>query len=244
MCLKKVFHKMWLESKIKKATPMVNKENFHFVTVSYHSKYSILAHFPFVKDNQIVVFYSPDTTKDKTKLDSHKGNYFLLVSGNRWEKNDLRAIIALDSLFTDGRIQDKKVIVTGLDTPSFNYTIKNSKRFDFVGYVDDEKLNNLYAGCYALIYPSLNEGFGYPPIEAMRYGKPVLASPFTSIAEVCSDGAIFFNPFDIYEIKSRILLLENMSMYTWLSGRAIARYNEVSNKQHKDLDTLIDYIMK
>lgn len=242
ICLKKLFPNLWLQCKIKKLSPMVSRDNFRFVTVSNHSKYSILSYFPFISESQIKVFYSPDTTKNSKKLIPQKGNYYLLVSGNRWGKNNLRAIMALDSLFSDGRVQEHKVIVTGLKSPTFHYTIKNPEHFLFLGYVDDERLNELYANCFALIYPSLNEGFGYPPLEAMRYGKPVLASPFTSIAEVCSDGASFFNPYDIYEIKSRILSLDDEKLYMFFSEKAAKRFDFVRKKQDKDLDGLIEFI--
>lgn len=242
LCIKKLLPRRWMNNKIRKALPMLRQKNFHFITVSNHSKYSILSYFPFLDGNQIKVFYSPDTTSDKQRLISSLGNYYLIVSGNRWEKNSLRAIIALDALFEDGRIRDKEVVVTGLNSPAFHYKLKHPDHFHFVGYVNDEKLNELYANCFSLVYPSLNEGFGYPPLEAMRYKKPVLASPYTSIAEVCSNGAMYFNPYDLYEIKSRILALEDNSIYHYQSYLAFERYNEIRNRQDKDLESLIHFI--
>lgn len=77
--------------------------------------------------------------------------YFLAVSGNRWEKNNLRAVMAFDRLVTDGRLpQDVKMIVTGIRDNIFKYRVKNPDRFVFLGYVDDDVLEQLYTDAYLL----------------------------------------------------------------------------------------------
>ena len=58
---------------------------------------------------------------------------------------------------------------------------------------------------HAFVYPSLNEGFGYPPLHAMSVGVPVIASSATSIPEVCGDAACYFNPTSIDDLSSRLL---------------------------------------
>lgn len=62
--------------------------------------------------------------------------------------------------------------------------------------VSDEILAEAYAGAKLLVYPSLNEGFGFPPLEAMSVGCPVLASHVSSIPEVCQDAPFYFDPLD------------------------------------------------
>ncbi len=169
--------------------------------------------------------------------------FFLLVSANRSEKNSLRAIIALDNLFSNGELSDFSVRITGVSNEKYyRYKIKNKERFHFMGYVDDSSLTQLFHDTYCLIYPSLNEGFGYPPLEAMRFKKPVLASPFTSITEVCDNAAIYFNPFSIEEIEARILQIQNNEDYSVYSERALKQYEKVKKIQVRDLDRLIDYI--
>ena len=58
-------------------------------------------------------------------------------------------------------------------------------------------LEHAYKNCHVLLYPSLFEGFGYPPLEAMRYGKPVICSNVCSMPEVLENAPIYFSP--IYE---------------------------------------------
>ena len=169
--LQLTFHKLWLKREYKKIAPIILNDNNILYTVSFYSKYSLLSFFPKLNDNTINVFYSPDTTKYDSISNVMQGKYFLMVSGNRWVKNNLRAIIALDKLISENRLKDYTVIITGAKIDDFKYKLKNINRFNFIGYVDDEKLTELYANCYAFIFPSLSEGFGYPPIEAMRHYK-------------------------------------------------------------------------
>jgi glycosyltransferase involved in cell wall biosynthesis len=166
-----------------------------------------------------------------------------MVSGARPEKNNLRAIKALDYLFSNGYLDDLNVKITGVKSGDiYRYKIKNIERFDFLGFVSDEELEQLYHDAYCLVYPSLNEGFGYPPVEAMHYGVPVLASPFTSITEVCADAAIYFNPFSIEEIMGRILFIMNENVRKLYSTKALEQYKKIHLKQEEDLNKLVDYI--
>ena len=181
--------------------------------------------------------------KKLAKITNEK--YFMLVSGNRWEKNCLRAIIAFDRMISSGVIADEiRMKVTGATIKTYNYHIKNIHRFDFLGYVDDSELEKLYANAYAFVYPSLNEGFGYPPIEAMRYGVPVIASPFSSIPEICGDSVLYFNPFSIEEIMNRMLMILDETLHAKYSQNSINQYSKVKLRQDADLDKLIDFILE
>lgn len=215
------------------------------ITVSEHSRFALLSFFPEMSDERIRVFYSPNTSRSKKmerKVNVYR--YFLAVSGNRWEKNNLRAIIAFDCLVSDGRLpEDVKMIVTGTKGDNFKYHIQNPGHFKFPGYVDDDVLERLYSKAYLFVYPSLNEGFGYPPIEAMRYGVPVIASPLSSMAEVCGGGVLYFNPFCIEEIMNRKLMIMKPDIYREYSEKAIKQHNFIMERQIRDLDGIIDYII-
>jgi glycosyltransferase involved in cell wall biosynthesis len=77
------------------------------------------------------------------------------------------------------------------------------------GYVRDEDLPALYSGALAFVYPSLYEGFGLPPLEAMACGVPVVASGSTSIPEVTRDAALLVDPLDIESIANGLQLVLN-----------------------------------
>ncbi len=227
----------------KKLACFLNNPDIKFVVVSNHTLSSLRLHFPEYVHKTIPVYYSPSTIFDKPETRQRDADYFLLVSADRWEKNNLRAIMALDELAAEGRLNGKKVVVTGVKSATkFKYRFKSVDIFEFRGYVSDRELHQLYHDAYCFIYPSFNEGFGYPPLEAMSFGVPVLASPFSSISEICGDGALYFNPYSIEEIKMRIIQLENAESRKRLIECGRRQYEKVYKRQKEDLDKLIGFI--
>jgi glycosyltransferase involved in cell wall biosynthesis len=75
------------------------------------------------------------------------------------------------------------------------------------GYLNDEELRALYSSCRAFIYPSLYEGFGLPPLEAMACGAPVIASRIAALEETIGDAAILVEPLDAGVLAGRIITL-------------------------------------
>ena len=221
----------------------LGNKNFHFAMVSNHSCGMMQAYFQESKNREIPCFYSPSTSQEVVHKRKYTEKYFLMVSGNRWEKNVLRGIIAFDRLFSMGYLDDCVVKITGAESiDDFSYKIQNKEKFEFYGYVEDEELEQFYHDAYAFVYPTLNEGFGYPPLEAMHYGVPVLTSSHTSIPEVCGDAVLYFDPFSIEEIMARVLSICESKNYAKYSQRAKERFNEVTKKQQADLDGLVDFI--
>jgi len=90
---------------------------------------------------------------------------------------------------------------SGWSNSSLLKTIKKlgltEKEIRFLGYVSDDDLQKLYLGAEAFVFPSIYEGFGFPPLEAMASGCPVIASNSSSIPEVCGDAALYIDPYNI-----------------------------------------------
>ena len=220
-------------------------ENMKIITVSEHSKASIKHFYPFVDEKRINVCYSPNTSINASPKKETQEKYYLIVSANRWLKNAYRAILALDRIFQNHRGVVGKVIITGISEDSKLLSgLKNKNRFTTKGYLEREDLESLYQNAYALIYPSLNEGFGYPPIEAMKYEVPVIASSFASISEICGDAPLYVNPYSIDEICMRILELEDPCIYNYRKERSRNQYQIVKNRQDCDLWKLVEFIME
>jgi glycosyl transferase, putative len=237
----------WKNVLLKRTRKILLNPRFEYVTVSEHTKYSIVSYFPEISPDNILVCYSPSTVSmdDDVELYS-ESKYIMLVSGNRPEKNALRAVKALDEIFAEFPVlkAEYRVVIAGCKPDSFHYKIKNIGNFEMPGYVDDKTLVSMYKGATIFAYPSLNEGFGYPPLEAMRFGVPVVASPITSIAEVCGDAALYFNPFDYKEIKGRLLrMMLDENVRTEYSKRSLLRFEIIKEKQQKDLQKLVSFIM-
>lgn len=237
----------WKNILLKRTRKILLNPRFEYVTVSEHTKYSILSYFPEISPDNILVCYSPSTASEINDIRAYSENkYIMLVSGNRPEKNALRAVKALDEIFSEfSQLKaEYKVVIAGGTPDSFHFRIKNRDNFEMPGYVDDKTLVSMYKGATVFAYPSLNEGFGYPPLEAMRFGVPVIASPITSISEICGDAALYFNPFDYKELKGRLLrLLLDENTRSEYSRHGLNRFEIISKKQQKDLTRLVDFII-
>jgi glycosyltransferase involved in cell wall biosynthesis len=217
------------------------------VVVSQHTASALNVWFDEASARKFPVFYSPSTVRNlQLPSDSFdSGKYILMVSGNRWEKNVLRAIMAFEQLFDKGLLEDVHVNITGLKSYNqLRYRFRHPERFHLLGYVSDSDLGRLYRDAYAFVYPSVNEGFGYPPLEAMNCRVPVAASAVASIPEVCGDAVLYFNPFDVAEIANRILRLTDDATRKHLIDAGAERYAKIKERQDHDLDALIDYICR
>lgn len=222
------------------------------ITVSEHSRASIKSFFPELLDLEIPVFYSPMTAYEPEGFlppGVAAKKYFLLTSGARWEKNNLRAAKAFDELVgmyqSQGKPFDFKMVITGAANPkAYLCHLKHKDRFVLLGYVENRELEFLHQNAYAFVFPSLNEGFGYPPVQSMRYGVPVAASGTTSIPEVCGDAVLYFDPYSVSEIKNRLVQLLDSKIYEEYAARAPKRYVEVHTRQNEDLEHTIDFILK
>ncbi|HZE68548.1 MAG TPA: glycosyltransferase family 1 protein [Pyrinomonadaceae bacterium] len=104
-----------------------------------------------------------------------------------------------------------------------------NKNVVFTGYLNDEELCALYSSCKVFVYPSLYEGFGFPPLEAMACGAPVIASRIPSIEEVAGTAALFVSPhswIDLAESISRVL--DNSSLREELITAGLERAKQYS----------------
>lgn len=240
---KKYFSKLYFRRERKKVTDAFTTNNISVVTDTNHSAYAFKSYFPELNNEQIPVFYAPSTIVVDVKSRKYYEKYFLLVSCNRYNKNNLRAIMALDRLFSLGYAKEYKVKLTGVNgLDAFYYKVKNVDRFECLGFVDEKELSQLYHDAYCFVFPSLQEGFGYPPLEAMHCGVPVLSSPYSSIPELCAGSVIFFNPLNVEEIMNRIMMILDPEVHDKYSKLALERYRVIERKQHEDVDGLIDYI--
>jgi glycosyltransferase involved in cell wall biosynthesis len=163
--------------------------------------------------------------------------YLLCVGSLAPNKNLARAVKAFHAT---NESTGKMVIVGGLSENVFRHGLPEvSDNIVIAGRVSDEELIALYQNAIAFVFPSLYEGFGIPPLEAMAHGCPVLASDIEPILEVCADAAIYFDPFNISQMATvfkqalggafeRDRLIENgkrqTSVYNWrTSAQALQR---------------------
>ena len=143
--------------------------------------------------------------------------YILFVGNIKPHKNLMSLITAyikvLDKLPHDLILVGEKEGFLKGDKKIAELVSQGKGRIKFTGFVDEFSLQQYYAFADLFVFPSLYEGFGYPPLEAMACGTPVLASNSASIPEVCGNAAEYFNPLDINELSEKIVgLIENESL--------------------------------
>jgi glycosyltransferase involved in cell wall biosynthesis len=136
---------------------------------------------------------------------------FLLYAGRiSPHKNVVRMIEAFSALKTelekDGAYPDLKLIIIGDDlsgNPDLRRTvIRSGMQNDvrFLGFVPVEVLRTFYDQAKIFVFPSLYEGFGLPPLEAMAHGTPVVTSNVSSLPEVVGNAAVLVHPENVFEI--------------------------------------------
>jgi glycosyltransferase involved in cell wall biosynthesis len=187
---------------------------------------------------------------------------FLLYAGRiSPHKNVVRTIEAFSALKAelekDGGFPDLKLIIIGDELskhPDLRRTVirggvQNDVRF--MGFVPIEMLRVFYDAAKIFVFPSLYEGFGLPPLEAMAHGTPVVTSNTSSLPEVVGNAAVLVNPENVFEIMRalhRVLLdqtvrekfkqrgYEQVKKFSWdASARQILSvYKEVAGKREKD----------
>lgn len=207
-----------------------DKENFYFkvrdalkesavtITVSEHSKQDLLTYFD-VDPDRIVVTYQPialqplqvskeDVAFSIKRFGLSYQKYLLFVGAIEPKKNVGRLLDAYAALNTDLPlvIVGKKGWLWENEIGKLSYLLDSDspKQVRLLEYVSADSLRYLYRGAYCLVFPSLYEGFGLPPIEAMNFGCPVVTSNASCLPEVCGNAALYVDPYDVRDIKAKL----------------------------------------
>lgn len=167
-----------------------------------------------------------------------EGNYFLSLAAPQPRKNLTHLIHCFFRLLADKPDLDINLVLVGSKDLGWMYddifvaaqaSEKHSSRVIFTGYIPDEDLSEVYSGAKAFIFPSLYEGFGLPPLEAMQCGTPVITSNTTSLPEVVGDAGILVNPKDEDSLCQAMLdILSNTALCQRLSQNALVRSSQFS----------------
>jgi len=176
-------------------------------------------------------------------------DYILFVGSLEPRKNLVRLLKAYRQLPAQTR-KEYKLLIAGFkgwnnsEIVSLFDEMKDDVKY--LGFVDNETLAHLYKNAACFIYPSLYEGFGLPPLEAMACGCPVIVSDVASLPEVCADAAQYIDPLDLDDISdglNRVLLdaelrqsmstkgLTNAKRFSWEKSALMYLdvFNEVLN---------------
>ena len=179
----------------------------HIICISQTTKTDLMEYYNVDEKKISVVYHGSNLKESEIRYQAEEGKFLLFVGKRGGYKNFdgfVKAFAKSDHL--KNRFKIISFGGGGFSQSELEFLrdlgIQNSV-LQLSG--NDEQLIHLYSTAFAFIYPSLYEGFGLPPIEAMKYGCPVLASDRGSIPEICNNAAIYFDPTSIH---SMVLVME------------------------------------
>lgn len=154
-------------------------------------------------------------------------NYILSFSKIEPRKNILALIYAYAVLRDGGKFNNLKLVIAGDWGWSYKKIVKEAKNSKYVqdiiftGEVSEEEKSQIYKNSKVFVYPSLYEGFGFPPLEAMHFGIPTIVSMSTSLPEITEGAAILIDPTRPREIANAITeILTDERLYSYFSNKA------------------------
>lgn len=213
----KLFH-YWAVPSAKRADAVIVPSN--------HVKKKLEDFMGIVEDHLKVVYEAPKIFEHTTASVNtenafmHLKPYLLHVGGFNKHKNLPRLVNAFREAITGNSENWHLVLVGGRGSSAYDddtaavkkliekYKLQN--RVHLTGYVNDDILQDYYLSASGYVFPSYNEGFGLPILEAMKFGLPVAAANNTCLPEIAGDAAIYFDPFNINEM---VVALEKIMLH-------------------------------
>ncbi len=195
---------------------MAAKRSTRIITISQAAKKDIVRYFK-APPERIDVIYPGLTHRESDSKESEYTTRFkpyMFFSGALEPHKNLTALVqAFAQIIGEAKLKDYNLVIAGNFGHDYVNLVNQIERLGLkekvhlLDYVEDEKLAELYKNASLFVFPSLNEGFGFPPLEAMQYGVPVAASGVSSLPEVLGEAALFFDPLDVSSISRVILSL-------------------------------------
>jgi len=205
----------------------------HIITGSQFTKREIMQRVDISPDKISVIYHGVNHTVFYPRtLKKPEQKYILAVGSIEPRKNLKNLLLAYSMLDENFRDEYHLILVgaSGWSNDEILNDIKNlSKWVHYSGYVSDEALAELYGNAALFIYPSIYEGFGIPPLEAMACGAPVIASNASTLPEVCANAAYYVDPLDIKTIKEGIVkVLSDEELQKTLIAKGLEHAKEFS----------------
>ena len=204
--------------------PMILKNSARILTGSAHSKHLMMKFYKIPDEKICVIPYGiSDVFLNQVPL-QHKQHYILYVGRLTAEKNVEGLINAFEMLLNRHSLELSLKMTGEEKNLYFSVSKRIRDRVEFVGYPSDAQLIELYRNASLLAFPSFYEGFGFPALEAMACGCPVVVSNVASLPEVCGDAAYYVDPNNIESIAEGLhRVLTDETLRQGLIEKGLAR---------------------
>jgi glycosyltransferase involved in cell wall biosynthesis len=214
------------------------------LTVSETSKRDILRYFRVPEAKIDVIYNAIDERLGEAPTDAEMAQVreryqlndpFVLYTGNIKPHKNLERLIEAFNTLRRGGLEHVQLLIIGDEISKYAalrravHRHKLHKHVRFFGFVSDKTLASLYRLASVFVFPSLYEGFGLPPLEAMAAGTPVITSNVSSLPEVVGDAAILIDPYEPDEIAAAMRrVLTEPALRDDLRARGLARVKDFS----------------
>lgn len=236
-------HPKWFDSKFanwyRLILPILARKSEKILTISQFSKQRILERFN-VPEKKVEVIYPGVGAPFKINPESESPNikkflprdYLLFVGAFQPRKNLTTLIAAWEEI----RMQypELHLVIVGRTYPNFPGVPipEDERQIQVIRNLNDEELAHTYRNAKALVYPSLYEGFGFPVLEAMAMGTPVIVSNSSALPEVAGNAGLYFDPFSVMDLVQKLRdFLDNIFLQKLYSQKAIQQAGKFSWQQ-------------
>jgi glycosyltransferase involved in cell wall biosynthesis len=227
--------------------PKISQNSIKIITVSSNSRNDLSKFLNIPKEKFVLIHNAADELFVENSF-INKEKIILSVSSLDPRKNFENLIKGFLHSKLDKEYQ---LVIVGAESASFPKhelfdQISTNKNISFTGYLSDSELIEYYQKSTLFVYPSLYEGFGIPPLEAMACGTPVITSNNSSLPEVCGDAAIFVDPKDYTQIgKALFELCQDKEKQNELITKGAQNVSRFSwDKSTEELEKLIFQLVK
>lgn len=228
---------------LEKMIPISAKRAWKIIAVSEYTKKDIIEKLGIPPEKIIVIHEGIDSKKFTQQYDSSLQNeikkkyqlpskYILAVGHLEPRKNYIRLLEAF-KIFKEKYKSPHSLVIVGQENWFYKNIYKrvNELKIDnfihFTGYVPDDDLVIIYKSATVFIAPSIFEGFGLTPLEAMAAGVPVIVSNAAAHPEICGDAALYFNPYNIDEIAETLeQTISNEHIREMLKQKAVSQISK------------------
>ena len=231
-----IFKKGKLYYYFKYFLPYILNNSLKIITVSEHTKKLLLEHYKNISERKVHVIYN-GISKKFNFLNLTKEPFILYV-GRFEELKNIKNLLKAFSLLVKKYKLDYELVLIGsgeLNVGNLDEVVK--RKIKVFKNISDEKLVEFYNKASLFVFPSFYEGFGFPPLEAMACGTPVVVSNVSSLPEVCGDAGYYIDPYNVEDItRGMYEVLKDETLQKELVQKGFKRVKQFSwEKTVKDI---------
>jgi glycosyltransferase involved in cell wall biosynthesis len=192
-------------------TRLSSRFDMRWVVPSEYTKSALLLHLG-AASRTIEVLWSPPSPNQLlflgiTPAEEAPEGAYLVLGANRWSKNLLCALRAGAILRSAGH-KFRLIVVGNFESTPIGQYLSRLSWVDVRPYGEPEAIGQVLSTSRALLFPTLCEGFGYPPLEAMCLQRPTIAAATSSVPEITGEAALYFSPHSPSQLAHQVMALD------------------------------------